>query len=89
MYVSGTIGLALAACSTPGSSGPLFSLQHDEMELGLGLHGEAGVKRVKVCVCMYSDRWTLSSVNVLISRYIYVQDVFKGHWLVHSEFAPF
>ncbi|XP_060584088.1 triokinase/FMN cyclase-like isoform X2 [Ruditapes philippinarum] len=44
----GTIGLALGACSTPGSSGPLFTVQSDEMELGLGLHGEAGVKRIKL-----------------------------------------
>lgn len=44
----GTIGLALGACSTPGSSGPLFTVGQDEMELGLGLHGEAGVKRIKV-----------------------------------------
>jgi len=47
---SGTIGLALAACSTPGSTGPLFTLHKDEMELGLGLHGEAGVKRIKETV---------------------------------------
>ncbi|XP_053373186.1 triokinase/FMN cyclase-like isoform X1 [Mercenaria mercenaria] len=44
----GTIGLALGACSTPGSNGPLFTVQPDEMELGLGLHGEAGVKRIKL-----------------------------------------
>ena len=34
--LTGTIGLALGACSVPGSSGPLFKLQSDEMELGLG-----------------------------------------------------
>ena len=34
--ISGTIGLALGACSVPGSSAPLFKLQADEMELGLG-----------------------------------------------------
>jgi len=44
----GTIGLALKPCSTPGSAGPLFTIAEDEMELGLGLHGEAGVKRIKV-----------------------------------------
>ncbi|KAL4238556.1 hypothetical protein ACF0H5_003263 [Mactra antiquata] len=44
----GTIGLALGACSTPGSKGPLFHVNMDEMELGLGLHGEAGVKRIKL-----------------------------------------
>jgi hypothetical protein len=29
-------------------SGPLFKIGPDEMELGLGVHGEAGIKRVKV-----------------------------------------
>jgi len=28
--------------------GPSFQLADDEMELGLGIHGEAGVKRIKV-----------------------------------------
>ncbi|ELT91143.1 hypothetical protein CAPTEDRAFT_218793, partial [Capitella teleta] len=43
----GTIGLSLSACSLPGR-GPSFSLAPDEMELGLGIHGEAGVCRLKV-----------------------------------------
>ncbi|XP_064602433.1 triokinase/FMN cyclase-like [Liolophura sinensis] len=43
----GTIGLSLTPCSVPGS-GPSFSLAADEMELGLGIHGEAGVKRMKL-----------------------------------------
>ena len=33
---TGTIGLALGACSVPGSTTPLFKLEADEMELGLG-----------------------------------------------------
>ena len=41
----GTIGLSLSPCSLPGR-GPSFSLGPDEMELGLGIHGEAGVKRI-------------------------------------------
>ncbi|XP_041354641.1 triokinase/FMN cyclase-like [Gigantopelta aegis] len=43
----GTIGLSLSACSVPGS-GPTFSLGEGQMELGLGAHGEAGVRRMKV-----------------------------------------
>ncbi|XP_022334863.2 triokinase/FMN cyclase-like [Crassostrea virginica] len=43
----GTMGVSLTPCSVPGS-GPTFSLGDDEMELGLGLHGEAGVKRSKI-----------------------------------------
>ncbi|XP_023931486.1 triokinase/FMN cyclase-like isoform X2 [Lingula anatina] len=43
----GTIGIALSPCSLPGQ-GPTFQLGEDEMELGLGVHGEAGVKRMKM-----------------------------------------
>ncbi|XP_076318345.1 triokinase/FMN cyclase-like isoform X2 [Tachypleus tridentatus] len=44
---SGTIGISLTPCSIPGSDSS-FSLGSDEMELGLGVHGEAGVMRLKV-----------------------------------------
>ena len=43
----GTIGLSLSPCVVPGV-GPSFTLAADEMELGLGIHGEAGVRRTKV-----------------------------------------
>ncbi|XP_069713351.1 triokinase/FMN cyclase [Phaenicophaeus curvirostris] len=43
----GTLGLSLSPCSVPGSK-PTFQLADDEMELGLGIHGEAGVRRMKL-----------------------------------------
>ena len=42
-----TIGVSLTGCSIPGS-GSSFTLDQSEMELGLGAHGEAGVKRLKL-----------------------------------------
>jgi len=39
--------MSLSPCSIPGS-GPNFTLEQDEMELGLGVHGEAGVSRLKL-----------------------------------------
>jgi len=42
-----TLGVCLTPCSLPGG-GPLFTMGHDDMEIGMGLHGEAGVKRDKV-----------------------------------------
>ncbi|NXK68686.1 TKFC cyclase, partial [Sylvietta virens] len=45
--VMGTLGLSLSPCSIPGSK-PSFQLAEDEMELGLGIHGEAGVRRMKM-----------------------------------------
>ncbi|XP_025062693.1 triokinase/FMN cyclase isoform X2 [Alligator sinensis] len=43
----GTLGVSLSPCSVPGSQ-PTFQLAPDELELGLGIHGEAGVRRMKV-----------------------------------------
>jgi dihydroxyacetone kinase len=43
----GTMGMAMSPCSLPGA-GPMFKMGSDELEIGLGLHGEAGVKKLKM-----------------------------------------
>ncbi|OWR50180.1 putative dihydroxyacetone kinase 2 [Danaus plexippus plexippus] len=42
-----TLGICLTACSLPGQP-PLFETNHGEMEVGVGVHGEAGVEKRKV-----------------------------------------
>lgn len=42
-----TVGVGLTSCIVPANGQPTFSLPDDEMEIGLGIHGEPGVKRVK------------------------------------------
>jgi dihydroxyacetone kinase-like protein len=44
----GSVGFALSACSLPGRSEPTFELGAGEMELGMGIHGEPGVRREPV-----------------------------------------
>jgi triose/dihydroxyacetone kinase / FAD-AMP lyase (cyclizing) len=41
----GTMGVALDGCTLPGADKPSFTLADDEIELGLGIHGEKGVER--------------------------------------------
>jgi len=41
----GTMGVALGACTVPAVGRPGFELGPDEIELGLGIHGEAAVER--------------------------------------------
>jgi ATP-dependent dihydroxyacetone kinase len=41
----GTMGVALGACTVPAAGTPGFALGDEEMELGLGIHGEQGVRR--------------------------------------------
>ncbi|MEV5755072.1 dihydroxyacetone kinase subunit DhaK [Actinoallomurus sp. NPDC052308] len=40
-----TLALALASCTQPGQDRPSFDLADDEIEFGVGIHGEHGVAR--------------------------------------------
>jgi len=39
------MGVALTSCVIPASGRPIFALSDQEMEIGMGLHGEPGVQR--------------------------------------------
>ena len=43
--VSRSFGIALTACTTPAAGTPTFDLGDDEIELGIGIHGEPGRER--------------------------------------------
>ena len=43
-----SMGMALTACTVPHLGKPGFDLPADEMEVGVGIHGEPGRRRVKV-----------------------------------------
>lgn len=43
-----TMGVALSSCTVPQAGRPTFSIAEDEMEVGMGIHGEPGVKREKL-----------------------------------------
>lgn len=40
-----TMGVALSPCTVPRAGKPTFSIGEDEMEIGMGIHGEPGMKR--------------------------------------------
>ena len=42
-----SFGVAFAGCTLPGKSEPLFTVEAGRMELGLGIHGEPGVRSVE------------------------------------------
>jgi phosphoenolpyruvate---glycerone phosphotransferase subunit DhaK len=44
-----TIGAALTSCTVPAAGRPTFTIADDEMEMGMGIHGEPGVWRGKLC----------------------------------------
>ncbi|MDR3077924.1 MAG: dihydroxyacetone kinase subunit DhaK [Planctomycetota bacterium] len=43
-----TMGVALSPCIIPEAGKPGFTLGEDEMEIGMGIHGEPGVRRGKL-----------------------------------------
>jgi dihydroxyacetone kinase-like protein len=43
---SGTIGVALTSCTVPAAGKPTFEIGENELEMGVGIHGEPGRRRV-------------------------------------------
>ncbi len=43
-----SIGVGIEGATIPGQKTPIFTLPPDEMEYGLGIHGEPGIQRIKM-----------------------------------------
>jgi dihydroxyacetone kinase-like protein len=43
-----SMGVALTSCTVPAAGKPTFDIGADEMEMGVGIHGEPGRRRVKL-----------------------------------------
>ena len=43
-----SMGMALTSCTVPAAGKPTFELGDDEMEIGIGIHGEPGRTRMKI-----------------------------------------
>jgi dihydroxyacetone kinase-like protein len=43
-----SMGMALTSCTVPAAGKPTFELGDDEMEIGIGIHGEPGRQRMKL-----------------------------------------
>jgi len=43
-----TMGVALTGCTPPAKGKPIFELSDDEMEIGVGIHGEPGRRRAQM-----------------------------------------
>lgn len=67
----GTMGVALDGCTLPGSQTSGFTLADDEIELGLGIHGEKGVERTAP---LPADKL----VDVLVSNIVEDMEISQG-----------
>lgn len=60
-----SIGVALSPGTIPASGEPTFTLADDEIELGMGIHGEPGIERVKL---MEADELTDRLMDILLKE---------------------
>jgi len=61
-----SIGVALSPCIVPAVGNPTFTIGEDEMELGMGIHGEPGVERTKLKTAnKIAEMMTMKIINDL------------------------
>ena len=59
-----SIGFALTSCTVPAKGTPTFSLNEDEIEFGVGIHGEPGIAREKLAT---ADELAEKMVDKIVS----------------------
>jgi dihydroxyacetone kinase-like protein len=67
-----SMGMALTSCITPQNATPSFTLADDEMEIGIGIHGEPGVERMKM---KPADEITEVLTNAILEDGAYTRDL--------------
>ncbi|MEK4045987.1 dihydroxyacetone kinase subunit DhaK [Paenibacillus sp. FSL H8-0048] len=59
-----SLGFAFTSCTVPAKGTPTFQLQEDEMEYGVGIHGEPGIRREKL---LSADELAERMISALLS----------------------
>lgn len=59
-----SIGFALTSCTVPAKGSPTFALGEDEIEFGVGIHGEPGIAREKL---VPADELAVKAVRALLA----------------------
>jgi dihydroxyacetone kinase-like protein len=67
--VTRTMGIALTSCTPPAKGSPLFELGEDEIEVGVGIHGEPGRRRDKLTT---ADAMTDELLDAVVKDLPYV-----------------
>jgi dihydroxyacetone kinase-like protein len=57
-----SMGLALSSCIVPAAGTPTFDLPDDEVEVGIGIHGEPGRRREKLATVDDMAEWLVSPI---------------------------
>ena len=76
-----SMGMALTSCTVPAAGKPIFEMGDDEMEFGIGIHGEPGQKRMKM---IPADEITAMLAEEIIHDKAYsriVRELEDGQWV--------
>ncbi|NEP40652.1 MAG: dihydroxyacetone kinase subunit DhaK [Okeania sp. SIO2G4] len=87
-----SMGMALTSCTTPAKGSPTFELGNNEIEFGIGIHGEPGRERMSMKSADEIVEMLAISIieDVGYSRIIREWDEDKGEWQeVESRDQPF
>ena len=81
-----SMGMALTSCVVPAKGAPIFDLGDDEIEIGIGIHGEPGQKRMKMTS---ADAITAILANEILddgpyTRIVREWDRTTGDWVEKS-----
>jgi phosphoenolpyruvate---glycerone phosphotransferase subunit DhaK len=57
-----SIGIGLSPCTVPRAGRPTFTIGEDEMEIGMGIHGEPGKKREKMRPADQIAEWMMKDL---------------------------
>ncbi len=71
VYNSRSLGVSLSACTLPQTGLSTFTLEEGKMEFGMGLHGEAGVKKVDL---MTADETARTIIDYLVADLPFVEN---------------
>jgi phosphoenolpyruvate---glycerone phosphotransferase subunit DhaK len=87
-----TMGMAITSCTVPAAGKPTFDLGDNEMEIGIGIHGEPGQKRMEMTT---ADEITQMMVDEILDDHAYSRTVREwdrenGEWVdLHLTDEPF
>jgi dihydroxyacetone kinase-like protein len=70
IYNSRSLGVSLSACTVPGTGLPTFDFEEGKMEFGMGVHGEAGARRVDL---MTADATTERLLTAIVEDLPYIK----------------
>jgi dihydroxyacetone kinase-like protein len=78
-----SMGMALTSCVVPAKGSPIFDLGDDEIEIGIGIHGEPGQKRMSMASA--DEITTILATEILddgpYTRLVREWDRVNGAWI--------